>query len=221
MIAPNGIISRTNNLKHVPALVSTAGNVTSAHYIGVASMFNILPKKCSKCGEWKDKSEFHKNKLSRDGLKSVCKSCRSMQENGRITDAAREKRRLTSKAWYQSNREAAYQNTKNWIAAHPEKRKEISKKYWQSNPERHVADTRNRRARIRGNGGKITEKEWQALKKFYNYTCLCCHRQEPEIKLTLDHVKPLIMGGKNIIENAQPLCLSCNSGKGGRWVDYR
>lgn len=55
----------------------------------------------------------------------------------------------------------------------------------------------------------------------YNYTCLCCNKKEPEILLTIDHVIPVSLGGMNIIENAQPLCHSCNSRKKAKVMDYR
>lgn len=35
-------------------------------------------KKCTKCGVEKPLSEFHKNKKSKDGLSSYCKSCSSI-----------------------------------------------------------------------------------------------------------------------------------------------
>ena len=81
--------------------------------------------------------------------------------------------------------------------------------------------SRARRARVRGARGSHTAQEWSALKAFYNYTCLCCGRQEPDIELTLDHVVPLYRGGSNSIDNAQPLCRSCNSSKGTQSTDYR
>jgi 5-methylcytosine-specific restriction endonuclease McrA len=78
-----------------------------------------------------------------------------------------------------------------------------------------------RRARIAQNGGTITGREWSDLKKKYNFTCLCCKRREPEIKLCLDHVIPIARGGPNTIENAQPLCVSCNTKKQTKTIDYR
>ena len=66
-----------------------------------------------------------------------------------------------------------------------------------------------------------TEEEWQALKAFYNFKCLRCGAQEPDIKLTRDHVIPLTQGGSDSIDNVQPLCARCNSKKNNKHIDYR
>lgn len=48
--------------------------------------------------------------------------------------------------------------------------------------------------------------------------CLCCGSSE---KLSLDHVIPVNKNGPNTIENLQTLCLSCNSRKSDKIIDYR
>ena len=78
-----------------------------------------------------------------------------------------------------------------------------------------------RRAKHRAAGRSFTAEQWSLLKEYYNHTCLCCGRQEPKIKLTPDHVIPLGAPGTGAIANIQPLCLSCNSAKGAKTIDYR
>ncbi len=62
--------------------------------------------------------------------------------------------------------------------------------------------------------------EWELLKKQYGYTCPCCKKSEPDIKLTEDHIIPLSKGGSDLIENIQPLCRSCNCKKYTKIIKY-
>ncbi len=101
------------------------------------------------------------------------------------------------------------------------KKREHHREYIKLHPEKSAQHFNNRRARLEQASGSFTSREWKKLCKHYNYTCLCCGKCEPKIKLTVDHVVPLSMGGTNFIENIQPLCQSCNSRKGTTVVDYR
>lgn len=74
--------------------------------------------------------------------------------------------------------------------------------------------------RRRSADGKHSFQDWETLKAQHDWTCLCCKKREPEIKLTADHIVPLTKGGSNNIENIQPLCQSCNSRKNQRTVRY-
>ena len=68
--------------------------------------------------------------------------------------------------------------------------------------------------------GSHTTSEWIELKNLYNLTCPACGKNEPQIKLTEDHIIPLSKGGTDFIENIQPLCKSCNSSKNTKTIKF-
>jgi 5-methylcytosine-specific restriction endonuclease McrA len=77
-----------------------------------------------------------------------------------------------------------------------------------------------RRLRKLGAKGSHSLQEWEELKQSLDYICVCCKRQEPEIRLTEDHIIPLSKGGTDDIANLQPLCQSCNSRKHVRTTSF-
>ena len=84
-----------------------------------------------------------------------------------------------------------------------------------------ISNKRNRVVkRLKKIGKSHTFGDWETLKAQYNFTCPCCKKSEPEIKLTEDHIIPLSKGGSDEIVNIQPLCLPCNIRKHTRIVKY-
>jgi hypothetical protein len=63
----------------------------------------------------------------------------------------------------------------------------------------------------------LTRLEWQAIKDGFDHRCVYCNRQM--LKLTQDHIIPLIDGGPYTADNIVPACLSCNSRKNKRAAD--
>ena len=104
---------------------------------------------------------------------------------------------------------------------HAEERNAYQREYGKTNRDKLTLYTNTRRARKLEAEGSHTDEEWQELKAFYNFKCLRCGAQEPDIKLTRDHVIPLTQGGSDSIDNVQPLCARCNSKKNNKHIDYR
>lgn len=205
-------------------------------------------KVCTKCREWKPYANYDIAPRMKDGRSSNCKACHLLanrerwhknhefsierQRERRKDPAVAQQNRDCSARYYWQNKERrqAYQKAnldkcrarvKKYRLLHLEKWKMRSKIWAQTHRAHRCASEQKRRAIKNSCMGAYTAHEWNSIKAKYNFTCLCCGRREPEIKLTFDHVIPLSKGGGNSIENCQPLCRSCNSAKGAKNTDYR
>lgn len=164
-----------------------------------------ITKKCTKCCVEKTLDLFVSNNNVKSGKGSWCKECESKRQ----------------KKWYADNPEKVKAKTYRWRNKNMDRFKETLSIWNKNNKDKKRINTNNYTARKTIDGNRISSNEWNELKKKYNHTCLNCKKKEPEIKLTIDHVIPLKVGGKNFIENTQPLCQSCNSSKGIKIIDYR
>lgn len=134
-----------------------------------------------------------------------------------------EERKAKARKWKKENREKNLSGIRRWKQKHKEEIKIYKKEYLQkSSRYRKWKNFEERRRRIKklNNGGSHTLQEWENLKKEYDYQCACCHRKEPEIKLTEDHIISLDKNGNDNINNIQPLCQSCNSWKWNREMRF-
>lgn len=65
---------------------------------------------------------------------------------------------------------------------------------------------------------KVGKRTRQAVLQSRGGRCAQCKSRD---NLTIDHIKPLSQGGRNIKSNMQPLCYWCNQSKGSKVADYR
>lgn len=87
------------------------------------------------------------------------------------------------------------------------------RRYW-------ALKSHERRVKKQNNGGEYDVKEWELVKKRFKHRCPFCGEKEPKIKLTVDHILPILFGGTNDISNIQPLCLPCNSRKHTKLIKF-
>jgi len=199
---------------------------------------------CRKCSAIKSLDNFPVNKMAASGYHSWCKACMSeynkehytahKEERLKQTDAYRrahlEMSRACSKKWKETHpvqymvgiaksRQTKREYTKKWIANNRERYLRKFREWRHKNREKVIATAHRRRAKVLSLPGKFTGQEWKALKEKYGHRCLRCGKQG--IQLTADHVIPVTKGGTNFIDNIQPLCKPCNSGKHVNAVDYR
>src|SRR5688572_20157370 len=143
-------------------------------------------KRCTMCGEEKPLDDFHRDKRNKDGRRAYCAKCGT--KNAGIWEKLNWARIKIAKNLRRKERRHS-------DPLQPEKSRLGYLRYAEQNREKERERIRikghNRLAKIKGTGGIITDKEWQELKRRYGYACLRCKRKEPEIKLTLDHVKPV------------------------------
>lgn len=125
-----------------------------------------------------------------------------------------------SRKWREKNPGITTQRVREWRKNNPEQAKENRRKWARENPEKNRISHKNNETKRKGAVGSFTLGEWELVKKQYGNTCPKCGKTEPQIKLTIDHIIPLIKGGSNWIENIQPLCGPCNTSKFTKIIKY-
>ena len=162
----------------------------------------VSSKSCTRCSEMKPLTEYHKDALTKDGLKSKCKICRLADnakyfaENKESVAAVqlayheknKEARNAYQREWREKNKEAtsAYKkeyNKKNKEAInayrrsyHAENREALNareRKYRKDNPRIGSAIKNRRRARKLNNGVEVYTI--QEVLETYGTDCHICH----------------------------------------------
>ncbi|GAA0115741.1 HNH endonuclease [Clostridium senegalense] len=197
-------------------------------------------KKCTKCGQFKNESEFHKNSKNPDGLRNDCKKCRSKETKEyrmKYRDEVLAKKRM----WYNDTKNRKEQrNIKSplikictncgiekgindfrqranggYYAMCRECENLKNKKYAKNNPDiirRNKVISEQKRRKCSQNINKtFTHEEWKQCKRYFNNTCAYCGKKLKS--LTQDHFIPLSKGGDYTKHNIIPSCRSCNCKK--------
>lgn len=116
--------------------------------------------------------------------------------------------------WNTANAELIREHRRMYRARNAETLREYNKKWTSENLEQFRIYNHNRRARLLAASlVPFTPAQLAARMEAFGGLCWMCGDDGP----TMDHVKPLILGGPHILANIRPACQSCNSSKGSRW----
>ena len=169
---------------------------------------------CGWCGEPIDHMRSNATYCSRQHKKNAA-SKRHRERNpgyyAKFTNSP------TAIAYRERNREhlraVARENQRRYRAVDPKHNRD----WWAANRDKHVLYQRQRVARKRSNPGSVgvAERDWLRMKNRYEQRCAYCGDKAP---LHMDHVIPLVRGGRHAIGNVLPACKSCNSSKSARFI---
>ena len=176
-------------------------------------------KRCSKCGCVKDITDFHRNKIRKDGYACWCKKCFSEHQKQYYKDN-NEKRKAYAREYQQTPTGkivqirvfAKYCQTSNGKKALARAAKKFSRTPKGKRVRKRVMH--KRRARMIHAEATLTLEQWDAVIKLEDNRCNICKRKFTKGRPpTIDHIIPLSKGGGLTFENVQALCRSCNSAK--------
>jgi hypothetical protein len=98
----------------------------------------------------------------------------------------------------------------------PEAGKASAARWRKNNPEKIKALNSATKSRRRKSERQLfSHDDWQSILRQYHLSCAYCGCG---VNLTMDHVVPLIRGGRHSVGNIIPACRSCNSSKGGKFI---
>lgn len=154
-------------------------------------LFRLGYKYCSMCKEVKELHNFSNNKNSRDGKQGWCQQCMNKKRQ-------------------------------EWANSNPDRDKELKDRFKQTDKykigKKNIKYKRREKLNKTPKEIRLTARQWKDVLEKYNHKCLSCGTTE---SITIDHIKPLSMGGMNTANNVQPLCHTCNSLKRDLEIDYR
>jgi len=138
------------------------------------------------------------------------------KERARIWDKSNAERVKGNKAaYYKANTDKKKASAAAWYAANPERKRKALAAWKKANPEKKRIHDNDRRAR-KGNGAdKLSKDLVPKLLVRQKGRCAIC-KKSIKRGYHLDHVIPLVRGGRNTDSNTQLTCCRCNLKKGAK-----
>ena len=171
-----------------------------------------MSKKCDKCKEVKELTDFYKHKRMKDGRQRACIICQKAycKEYSKVNS---EKLRLRSAEWHKNNPEKAAAKSRLWVELNPEKAAANNKAWGRANPDK---------IRIKNAKRYIAKKQrtmaWSDLEAIEAIYAKARHLTKVTgVTHEVDHYYPLqgkLVSGLHVETNIQVITRHANSVKG-------
>jgi hypothetical protein len=193
-------------------------------------------KTCSRCKQEKLIAEFSKDSTQPTGLNYQCKSCRKEinKKSYNKTKTTTDTHQICTKCLDTKTIEDFYKdprsrngymrkckNCHNKICSannkkRPEATKAAAAKWRKNNPDKiKILNSATKSRRRKSERKLFSRKDWLYILRQYRSCCAYCGGAGD---LTMDHVVPLIRGGRHSVGNIVPACRSCNSSKNRKFI---
>ena len=171
-----------------------------------------MSKKCDKCKEVKELTDFWKRKRTKDGRQSACIICQKVY-NKEYSKVNSEKLRLRSAKWHKNNPEKAAAKSRLWVELNPEKAAAYNKAWGRANPDK---------IRLKNARRYIAKKQrtpaWSDLEAIEAIYAKARHLTKVTgVPHEVDHYYPLqgkLVSGLHVETNIQVVTRHANSVKG-------
>lgn len=173
-------------------------------------------KRCTKCGMVKKIDLFNRNSQSKDGLTTQCKEC---QKSNAHKSYAKNKHKRSYKKYYQEHKEDKQAQSRQYYQEHKEEMSIKHAKYRNTAKGKkvmHSAHTKRAKS-IKENTGipytreMVIDRDCQGGPKPICY--LCDKVIDDPGTIQLDHVIPIVIGGKDCFTNIACTHAKCNLSK--------
>lgn len=182
-------------------------------------------KTCTRCGEAKPLTAFHRLRASPDGYRTACKECRRPESRAnhvrnrdrinRVSAAWRaahpERAKALVQRWHSEHREHLLREGARWRKENREYLREMAKQPKRMAHNRDNSKWQRAKRHAAGASRKITRAEWDQVTDSYCGLCIYCN-ERPAV-LTQNHVESLKNGGSHSLDNLAPACRRCNCSK--------
>lgn len=133
---------------------------------------NSIPqKRCTKCGETFPATleYFYKYRTSRDGLMSICKTCKRAYKVQRYNSNP-ERHRAYSRQYHHEHRDERHAYLRRWLKDNPDKKREIDKRWRENNRDRKRANSKAwREANAEKVRAKARDRYWRDVERSRDY----------------------------------------------------